>query len=646
MSVRILLAEDSENLAAMLGRFLGAQGHDVVYAPSGTEALRQLAAAPIDLLVLDLRLPGLSGIDLLQKIRKSPKLTNLPVIIITGVFKGERYAETARRLGVRHYLEKPFSKESFVAAIGETVAAIHAARPPQRLLDLLLSLYNSGASGLLQVGAGSPIVVVNGEPVGFRARGRADFPDYLLAKGRISQEEKQSFLASGGERLFFTEAGILSYDDLVSESQHFLGKRLMEDLPVSEGVSFTAESALASPLATLSIPRLLYDASKFYPQYFNTGAFLQQHASQFPGRNRLFYRRANLLVMRKEDIDLLAAMDGRTPLSELTASGPGSREAAAFFNYLHLLGMIDLTEQPRTEAVADFPQKTLFNAPLEEERVMEELTIGFDDVVDEVADDVLKAMGSTGMAAPLSEEEIGFEQAVQREYAQIKDKDYYAVFGMTPARFSFNVLKEAYFAKMKEYSPERFMELSGPTSTMAQEILAIYAEAYNTLSNVVAKERYDEMLNDNKTMGIDGKQDGQLHARIQFQSGKVFLDMGEYDNAEKALQEAYTLEPDNGEHAAFLAWAIYRNDANKNSKAAQERVRTLLTKSLQIAKSAEAFAFRGWLLLDEGRDGLAEGEFLKALKINPKEPTARNGMKLIAEKREGDKKGLLKRFFG
>jgi CheY-like chemotaxis protein/tetratricopeptide (TPR) repeat protein len=646
MSVRILLAEDNENLAALLGRFLGAQGHTVAYAPTGSEALRQLAAARVDLLVLDLRLPELSGIDLLQKIRKSPALQELPVIIITGVFKGERYAEAARRLGVRHYLEKPFSKEAFVAAIGETVAAIRAARPSQRLLDLLLSLYDRGASGLLQIGAGSPVAVMNGEPAGFLARGNSDFPDYLLARGKISRDEKQLFLESGADRLFFTEAGILSYDDLLSESQQFLGKRLMEDLPTSDGVSFTPVPVTATPLVTLSTPRLLYDASKFYPQHFNANGFVQQHGTRYPGRNRLFYRRSNLLVMRKEDIDLLAAMDGRTTLADLTASGPGSREAAGFFACLHMLGMIDLADQPGAEAVADFPQKTLFNAPLEEERVMEELTIGFDDVVDEVADDVLKAMGDTGMAAPLSEQEIGFEQAVLREYAQIKDRDYYAVFGMAPAKFSFNTLKEAYFAKMREYSPERFMELSGATSTMAQEILAIYAEAYNTLSNVVAKERYDEMLNDNKTMGIDGKQDGRLHARIQLQSGKVFLDMGEYENAEKALQEAYTLEPDNSEHAAFLAWAIYRNEANRNSKAAQERVRTLLTKSLQIDKSAEAFAFRGWLLLDEGRDGLAEGEFLKALKLNSKEPNARKGLKLIAEKREGDKKGLLKRFFG
>ncbi|MBP1728555.1 MAG: response regulator receiver protein [Deltaproteobacteria bacterium] len=216
---------------------------------------------------------------------------------------------------------------------------------------------------------------------------------------------------------------------------------------------------------------------------------------------------------------------------------------------------------------------------------------------------------------------------------------------MTPARFSFNTLKEAYFTKVREYSPERFMELSGATSAMAQDILAIYADAYNTLSNVVAKERYDELLNDNQTMGIDGKQDGQLHAKIQFQSGKVFLDMGEFENAEKALQDAYTLEPDNAGHAAFLAWAIYRNSANSNSRAAQERARSLLTKSLQVAKSAEAFAFRGWMLFDEGRDGLAEGEFLKALKINAKEPNALKGLRLVSEKRENEKKGVLRRFF-
>jgi len=630
----------------MLGKFLESRGYAVEYAASGTDALRLLAAGTVDLLVLDLRLPELSGVDLLQKVRKSPKLKDLPVIVMTGAFKGERYAEAARRLGVCHYLEKPFSREAFIAAVDETVATIGAASPAQRLLDLLISLYDSEADGQLRIGNGSPIAFVKGEPVSFLARGKADFPDFLLSRGKISREEKQLFLESGEERLFFTQAGLLSYDDLVSESQLFIAKRLMDELATSEGIAFTRESAVTPPLVSVSIPRLLYDAGRLYPQHFSPQAFMQKNAPRYPGRNALFFRRSNLLVMRKEDIDLLEGMDGRTTLGELVAIGPGSGPAAGFFAYLHLLGMITLSESPQAEAVADFTQKCLFNAPLVEEKLTEEVLIDFDDVVEEVTDDVLMAMGNSGMAAPLSEKEIDFEQAVQREYAHVKDKDYYTVFGMTAGRFSFNTLKEAYFAKMREYSPERLMELSGATASMAQDILAIYAEAYNTLSNVVAKERYDEMLNDNKTLGIDGKQDGRLHARIQFQSGKVFLDMGEFENAEKALQEAYTLEPDNSEHTAFLAWAIYNNPVNSNSRTVRERVQTLLTKSLQIAKSAEAFAFRGWLLLDEGRDGLAEGEFLKSLKINPKESTARKGLKMIADKRESDKKGILKRFFG
>ena len=72
----------------------------------------------------------------------------------------------------------------------------------------------------------------------------------------------------------------------------------------------------------------------------------------------------------------------------------------------------------------------------------------------------------------------------------------------------------------------------------------------------------------------------------------------------------------------------------------------LLSKSLQMGRCAEAFAFRGWMLLDEGRDGLAEGEFLKALKLNAQESHAQGGMRLIKERREAEKKGLFKRIFG
>jgi CheY-like chemotaxis protein/Flp pilus assembly protein TadD len=647
MTVRILLAEDNENLAQILARLIESRGYGVVTARSGAQAARLLGSEPFDLLILDLGLPEISGIELLQKIRKSPKLSSLPVIITTGVYKGEKYSQAAPRLGVKHYLEKPFTRELFEAALNDTISSIEASRIKPALLEILISIYNKRQSGLLTIGELSPISFIKGEPSSFLAKGKPDFAEFLLVKGKITRDDAKAFIESCEEKIFFTEAGLLTFDDLQSESQLYLVKLLLDHLPKAEGIFFSeASGADELPLLHLSIPRLLYEATRLSPEQFQADELISGKSGLFPARTHAFYRRANLITMREADISLLERINGLRSVAELLAGSEKSHESAIFINFLHLLGMISLSESPGEEALPDFPLKTLFNRPLDESSPMEEMLIDFDDIVEEVADNVVMAMGSSGMAAPLSEKEIGFEQSVQREYALIKDKDYYAIFGMTPAKFSFNTLKDAYFAKTKEYSPERFMELSGATSSMAQEILSIYADAYNTLSNVVAKERYDEMLNDNKTMGIDGKQDGQLHARVQFQSGKVFLDMEEYDNAEKALQEAYTLEPDNSTHAAFLAWAIYNNNSNSRSKATIERVRNLLTKSLQIEKSPEAFAFRGWMLYDEGRDGLAESEFLKALKINPKEPTATKGMKLINEKREGDKKGVLRRFFG
>jgi CheY-like chemotaxis protein/curved DNA-binding protein CbpA len=646
MSARILLAEDNQTLAQLLATFLREAGHEAAVAAGGGEALRLLSTGSFDLLVLDLNLPEISGVELLQKLRKSPRMNSLPVIIITGVYKGEKYAQAALKLGVRHYLEKPFTKGAFAAAVHETLAAIAAAQCKPTLLETLLAIYHNKKSGLLTIGAASTIAFVKGEPAAFDAAGKGDFPAFLLARGKINREDLQKFLESGAGRMFFTEAGMLTLDDLQSESYHFLLKTLLEHLQKTAEIDFDEAAAHPDPpLLHISMPRLFYDAVRLYPEQFQPEEFLARKAAFFPARTPLFYRLANLITMREKDILLLEKINGHRSVGELLHGNDSPQDAALFLNFLHSMAMITLQSAPGAEALPGFFQKTLFNRPLDEGSVMEEMVIDFDDIVGEVADNVVLAMGNSGMAAPLSEQEIGFEQTVQREFAQIKDKDYYAIFGMTPARFSFNTLKEAYFTKVREYSPERFMELSGATSAMAQDILAIYADAYNTLSNVVAKERYDELLNDNQTMGIDGKQDGQLHAKIQFQSGKVFLDMGEFENAEKALQDAYTLEPDNAGHAAFLAWAIYRNSANSNSRAAQERARTLLTKSLQVAKSAEAFAFRGWMLFDEGRDGLAEGEFLKALKINAKEPNALKGLRLIAEKRENEKKGVLRRFF-
>ena len=645
MTARVLLAEDNDSLSRIIRTLLESRNFRVHAAATGREALEALSSQEFDLLLLDLRLPELSGVDLLRQLRSSPRWQHFPVIVMSGVYKDEKCVAACRKLGISHYLVKPFSRETLLDAITAMLAGRATLSPQRSLLELLGDIYTRGKSGLLTIGDSSPIAFIRGEPCSFLARGKDDFPRFLQASGKISPQDVEWFRTSGEERLVFAQSGLLPYNELAEDSRLFLTRCLVDSLELKEGIGFVeGVHPPELPMVPVSVPQFLYEAAKQRPELFAPESFVEQYGGKCPARTPLFFRLANLAVMRKDDIDLLQLIDGHSTIAVILDGSLARNEAAAFLRYLVALGMVTLADEPGPEASPDFFQKNLFNRPLEEAH-RDGGEVGFADLVGEVLESMEFVVESQGEGAPLSAKEIGFEGMVQRDYAAVKDKNYYEVFGISPSTFSFDALKEAYFSRTRAYAPEKFMELSGGVQTMAEEVLAIYANAYNTLSNVVAKERYDEMLNADKVVGLAGKQDSALQARIQFQSGKVFLEMGEYDNAEKALQDAYTLEPDNAAHCAYLAWTIYRKPGNQNSRTAVERARTLLSRSLQLDRNAAAYAFRGWMLLDEGRDGLAEGEFQKALKLSTNETLAARGLKSIEEKRAATNKGLLRKLF-
>jgi CheY-like chemotaxis protein/tetratricopeptide (TPR) repeat protein len=647
MPSRILLADDNERLSGMLRSFLESLGHQVETAADGSAAYAALEARGCDLLVLDLKMPLMSGVELLQKVRKSPALRELPVVIMTGVYRGEGYAKAAAKLGVKGYLEKPFSKDAFLNAVSAAIAAPPAVSsvPPAapaalHLADLLTDLYLGRKSGTVTL-TGGRVTFLQGEPVSFSSTG---FIPYLSASGRLTAADLERYPQPAAARLQLTESGLMTYDELVEQSRRFLARMLGEAISRGEQGSFAAgEINTELPLTPLSLPRLMYQLSREHAPFPQEG-FLKRYGALYPATTSQYYRLANLLSLGREEIELLELIANGEPIAAIVGRHPQPARASSFLQFLIRMKMVAVAGSPAPAKGADFPQKRLFNRPMEEAGESAPETMNFDDLVHEVSDSVELVVGKEGMAAPLSASEINFEQDVQRDYAAIQDKNYYEIFSLTQSNFSFATLKEAYFAKTREYSPEKFMELSGATLARAQDVLSHYANAYNTLSNVVAKERYDEMLNAN-TVGVGGKKDDQLQAQIQFQSGKVFLEMEDFANAEKALQDAYTLDPEEALTSAYLAWSIYKNPANSGSHAAVERCRLLLSKSLQMGKCAEAFAFRGWMLLDEGRDGLAEGEFQKALRLNARERHALAGLRLLAERREADKKGLFRRIF-
>lgn len=105
MSLSILIIDDEPNLPHQLARYLGKHGYEVRVAANGEDGLRELHKSTIDLLLLDVRLPGMSGLDVLSELRKSD--TDLPVIMLTA-YGDVQTAVSAMKLGAVDYLIKGF----------------------------------------------------------------------------------------------------------------------------------------------------------------------------------------------------------------------------------------------------------------------------------------------------------------------------------------------------------------------------------------------------------------------------------------------------------------------------------------------------------------------------------------------------------
>ena len=103
---RILVLEDDNGFRAVLSEVLTDAGHQAVLAQSGAEAIEQVKSQPFDLLLIDNRMPGISGFEFLQWVRTAGYQT--PVIIMTA-YADVPAVVSSMRLGAMDFLTKPFS---------------------------------------------------------------------------------------------------------------------------------------------------------------------------------------------------------------------------------------------------------------------------------------------------------------------------------------------------------------------------------------------------------------------------------------------------------------------------------------------------------------------------------------------------------
>ncbi|MBI5244359.1 MAG: response regulator [Elusimicrobia bacterium] len=120
----MLIVDDESDMRMALANVLARLGHEVVEAGDGPAALKVLAEQGADLVLLDLRLPGMDGIQILRRIRERDAET--PVIMVTGYGSVES-AMQVLQLGASHYLAKPFSNKELAETVERVLSAQKAA---------------------------------------------------------------------------------------------------------------------------------------------------------------------------------------------------------------------------------------------------------------------------------------------------------------------------------------------------------------------------------------------------------------------------------------------------------------------------------------------------------------------------------------
>ena len=119
MAKNILVIDDDQLVVKTIARYLKSCGYTVEAVTSGADAINKVEATPFSLIIADIRMPGMDGIETIKKLRlvsQDKHKTRIPEIIITG-YASEEAQKEAADLGVADYIYKPFDVSTFIAAV-------------------------------------------------------------------------------------------------------------------------------------------------------------------------------------------------------------------------------------------------------------------------------------------------------------------------------------------------------------------------------------------------------------------------------------------------------------------------------------------------------------------------------------------------
>jgi DNA-binding response OmpR family regulator len=172
--VQILVAEDDRDIASLIAHYIQKAGWHAHVSTSGDDALAHARKEPVDVAILDVMLPGISGLEVCRLLRSDRTTAKLPIIMVTA-----RAEETDRIMGLEigadDYISKPFSPNELMARIRALMRRTRRAEPEETRLSL----------GTLNVDLSTHTVDDDGKDVKLTAKEFLLLRYFLQHRGRV-----------------------------------------------------------------------------------------------------------------------------------------------------------------------------------------------------------------------------------------------------------------------------------------------------------------------------------------------------------------------------------------------------------------------------------------------------------------------------
>lgn len=121
MTKKVLVVEDHHDTSFLLCRLLKTEGYEVEHAIDGMVGYNTAAATPPDLIVTDIQMPRMDGIEMIKRIRESRSLGTTPIIVMSAY--GQRRIHEALEAGADGFVEKPIDLQRFLETVREKLPA-------------------------------------------------------------------------------------------------------------------------------------------------------------------------------------------------------------------------------------------------------------------------------------------------------------------------------------------------------------------------------------------------------------------------------------------------------------------------------------------------------------------------------------------